>query len=324
MERNNSESVSLYNLKELNSLSFEARKNYLDNIHSICKRRHVRKTTSSGIIKALGVLTPALRKYSIEIVGDENIPNDENVIFLCNHSNSHDLFTVFEVFPRLKRRVSPLAAWDGLNCFSRLFFHLGDSVLIKRGNAPSINEGIKNLCAKMISGKDGLIFGEATWNMHPSKIMQNLHAGVTEIALITDKRIVPTIFEYVEVDHMCKKETELYKKCIVSFGKPVTVSADDSLFGKTEELQEIMVSMRESLWEREGIKKKDLSEEDIKRYINHTYIKKFKAFGFVYNTEHESKFLLGKGQKIENEYCFDDEGNFSPGLLEKNAIWKID
>ena len=317
-----SENVQIKNLNELENLSSEERNQYFTDIHRICDNGHVRFKNISLIKRGLARLTPLFRKYPLEIEGTENIPADENVIFLCNHSNAHDSFTFLETFVKLHKNVLWFAAWDGLSWFSRLFFRLIDGVLFKRDDRQSINEGVMELCRRIISGKSGFIFGEATWNMHPTKPMQNLHAGVTEIALITGKRIVPVIFEYVEVDHMCKKEADIYKKCVISFGKPVTVSADESLFRQTDQLQETMVSMREAIWNREGVKKKDLSEEDIKRYINHTYLKKYKALGFVYNTEHESKFLLGKGQKIENEYCFDSEGNFVPGLLERNATWK--
>ena len=312
----------IVSLNILENLSTSERIQYFNDIHKICEKRRVDRQRVSLIKRGLARLTPLFRKYPLEIEGTENIPADENVIFLCNHSNSHDAFTLLEVFVKLHKNVSWLGAWDGLNWLSRLFFRLIDGVLFKRDSKQSASVGVIELCSKIIAGRYGFVFGEATWNMHPTKPMQNLHAGVTEIALITGKRIVPVIFEYVEVDHMCKKEAELYKKCVVSFGTPVTVRADESLFGQTDQLQETMTSMREAIWNREGVKKKDLSEEDIKRYINHTYLKKFKALGFVYNTEHESRFLLGKGQKIENEYCFDDDGNFVLGFLERNAVWK--
>ena len=76
------------------------------------------------------------------------------------------------------------------------------------------------------------------------------------------------------------------------------------------------------MWSREGIKKCDFTEDDIERYINHTFLKKYKAFGFKDNTDWESQFLLTKGQKIENEYCLDETGNFVPGKIERGATWK--
>jgi 1-acyl-sn-glycerol-3-phosphate acyltransferase len=314
--------AEIVNLNILENLSPPERTQYFADIYKTCEQMRGDCQNISFIKRGLARLTPFFRKYPLKIEGTENIPADENVIFLCNHSNAHDSFTFLETFVKLHKNVSWFAAWDGLSWFSRLFFRLIDGVLIKRDDKQSISEGVMELCSRIIGGKSSFIFGEATWNMHPTKPMQNLHAGVTEIALITGKRIVPVLFEYVEVDHMCKKEAELYKKCVVSFGTPVTVKADESIFGQTDKLQEIMSSMREELLEREGIKKNGFAEDDIKRYINHTFLKKYKAFGFKYNTEWESQFLLTKGEKIENEYCLNADGDFVPGKIERNAIWK--
>lgn len=317
-EINNMPYSTLISLNELENKSSEKKESYFDCLRTECKERRVAEQTLPFIVKTLGKIASLIRPYDLVIEGEENIPSDTEVIFLCNHSNSHDFFTVDELFYKLKKQVSPIVAWDGLSWFSRLFFRLGNGILIKRDSSESISKGVLNLCSRMLNGTDGLIFGEATWNMHPYKPMQNLHAGVTEISLITGKPIVPVIFEYVESDGICKKETAVYKKCIVSFGKPVTVTADESIFGQTDKLQEIMSSMREELWDREGIKKCDFTEDDIERYINHTYLKKYKAFGFKYNTKWESQFLLTKGQNIENEYCLDEAGNFIPGIIRGN------
>ncbi len=309
---------TLISLNELENLTSEKKEGYFNRIRTECKDRRVVRQTLPFIVKALGKIASIIRPYDLVIEGEENIPSDTEVIFLCNHSNAHDLFTVTELFCRLKKGVSSIVAWDGLSWYSRLLFRLMNGILIKRDSSESINRGVLDLCSRMLNGTNGFIFGEATWNMHPYKPMQNLHAGVTEISLITGKPIVPVIIEYVESDGICKKETDVYKKCIVSFGKPVTVTADESIFGQTDKLQAIMSSMRETLWNREGVKKSDFLEDDIERYINHTYLKKYKAFGFKYNTDWESQFLLAKGQNIENEYYLDEAGNFIPGIIRGN------
>ena len=122
---------------------------------------------------------------------------------------------------------------------------------------------------------------------------------------------------YVEVDELCEKESQLYKKCIVCFGKPVEVLSDKSLFQQTRELQYIMEKMRRDIWAREGIIRRDISTIDVRRYLNHTYLKKYKAFGFKYDSSLESQFLL-KGQEcVENEYCLDDTGKFGSGVIKE-------
>lgn len=51
-------------------------------------------------------------------------------------------------------------------------------------------------------------------------------------------------------------------------------------------------------------------------YLNHLYLKKFKAFGFKYNSEWEAQFLLDK----ENEYCMNENGEFVPGILGERTF----
>lgn len=301
--------------KEIETFSPEVRRLYFAGVQRYCKFRRAQRTTNDTITDLIAKISPLFRNYEIEVQRAENIP-DEPVVFLCNHSNSHDFFTIREVFYWLRKRVTPLGAWDGLNLCSRVLFRLGDVTLIKRDSAESKREGILDFCSKILSWENGFVFGEATWNLHPVKPMQDVKAGIAEIALITGKVVVPTIFEYVEVDHVCKKESELYKKCIVSFGKPVMISADKGLFEQTENLQKIMESMRRDIWEQENIHKNALSSEDMERYVNHTYLKKYKAFGFTYDSEWESSYLLRKGKAIENEYYIDSHGDFVPGIIE--------
>ena len=65
----------------------------------------------------------------------------------------------------------------------------------------------------MLEGRDGVIFGESTWNLHPVLPMHNIKKGGTTISAITQAPIIPTIFEYVEQDGPVKSESALYKKC---------------------------------------------------------------------------------------------------------------
>lgn len=74
-----------------------------------------------------------------------------------------------------------------------------------------------------------------------------------------------------------------------------------------------MESMRKELWTELGIVKDKIEDVDKQIYLNHLYLKKFKAFGWKYDSEQESKFLLNK----ENEYCINSNGDFVPGILQE-------
>lgn len=243
----------------------------------------------------------------------ENIPEDVALIFVGNHSNSHDFFVIKETFSRIKKSVTPLAAYDGLNALARLAFYLGNITFIDRTDKKRIENGTLKFCSKLLNGTNGIMLGEATWNLHPIWPMQKVKAGMVQVALITGKPIVPMIIEYVEVPRICKKEKELYSKCIVKFGKPIHTAPDENIFAQTEKIQQIMESMRKELWTELGIVKDKIEDVDKQIYLNHLYLKKFKAFGWKYDSEQESKFLLNK----ENEYCINSNGDFVPGILQE-------
>jgi len=291
-------------------LSISRKNTYYQNLRTECINRNQKP---AGWSELISLIAPLLRNFQIEIRGEENIPKDSEVVFVGNHSNSHDFFVIKEVFARLKRQITPLAAWDGLSFVSRLAFYLGNVTFIKRSDKDSIENGILKFCSKILNDNDGFILGEATWNLHPILPMQKVKAGVVQVSLITGKPIIPVIMEYIEVPKLCKKEKDLYSRCVVKFGKPIYTTIEDNIFTQTEKVQKCMESMRRELWAEFGIIRDSLCEIDKEIYLNHLYIKKFKAFGFKYDSEQESKFLLSK----ENEYIIDSTGNFAPGILKE-------
>ena len=298
--------------KEIENLPYEEKESYYLYLHKVClvrKNKFAPRFSEWLILK----LSPLLRGFEIEIRGEENLPTNESAVFVCNHSNSHDFFVTKEVFSRVRRSVVPLGAWDGLNWLSRTLFRIGNVVLIKRDDSKSKEYGVIDFCSKILAGKDGLIFGEATWNLHPVLPMQKVKAGVTQVGLITGKPIIPMIYEYIEAPHICKKESELYRKCVVVFGKPIVVNVEENIFSQTETIQQEMEKLRRNVWKEFGIQKEQLSDIDKEVYLNHLYLKKYKALGFRYDSERESRFLLNH----ENEYCVNQDGEFVPGIVEE-------
>lgn len=259
---------------------------------------------------------PFIRNYKLEIEGEENIPVDTNVLFLVNHSNSHDAFTAFEVLSKLGRNVSILAGKDCLSPAVRELFSISNATLLDRRVKEDRESSILRLSNKILSGSDGLIFGESTWNLHPTKAMHNIRTGISQVSLITGVPVIPTVFEYVEEKGLFRTEGELYKKCVVRFGKPIMLDYNANLINETNNLKDEMVNLRMSTWNDYGISKDSVNPIE---YINHTYLKKFKAFGFTYDSKSEQEYILYlNGEKKENEYTIDDNGNFVAGITPKN------
>lgn len=304
-------------IKTVESMDIREKREYYQRIHNFCLEQKYEEYSSYIAKKMIAKLAPKLRNYYLEIHGERNIPRDDSAVFFCNHSNSHEFFTIHEVFNMLDRDVTPFGASDCLNFAALQLFKLGDVTLIDRASKESSSNGMLNFSKKIINGRDGVIFGETTWNLHPILPMQHMKTGGTNVAMITEKVVIPTIFEYVEVNDICEKEAELYSRCIVAFGKPVIVKREDSQIKKTIEIEQIMANMRRNIWKQLGIKRNSLDDINKEVYLNHTYLKKFDALGFTYDSEHEFQFMLNAKNGVENEYCLDENGNFVPGITPK-------
>lgn len=300
---------------ELEKLFIDDKLNYFKELKN--KAQEYKDTEHTIGTKIINTAYPYLRNFDYEFEGVENIPTDGNVIFACNHSNSHDILITVEVFNKLCIDVSPLVANDDLTFLTNSLFYLSDAIMFDRKDKVQAKEVILKMSKKLLQGKSCLIFSEATWNIHPKKAMHDIKIGAVLTSAITDKPIVPVIFEYVEVPHMCNKETELYTKCIIKFGKPIKVNPQISLVLQTNELQSRLEGMRLELWDKLWIDKSSYDLDKIITYLNHTYLKKFKGFGFRYNALEESKYLFSKkGLPVENEYRLFN-GIFIPGVTSE-------
>ena len=305
-------------IKQVASLSDEDREKYYSMVRNYCESLKVNIESKKISKKIISLLAPNLRNYKLEIYGDENIPKDDSAVFICNHSNSHDFFTLHEAFGSMNRNVSPFGASDCLDFLSLQMFKLGDVTLIDRNDKKDSLDGLMTFTQKIVEGEDGIIFGEGTWNLHPTKPMQGIRTGGVQSAIISKKVIIPTIFEYVEVKDIVDKEKDLYSRCIVEFGKPIIVKQDDNVIEKTILVQKTMENMRLELWKKLGIKKDSLDDINKDVYLNHTYNKKFNAFGFEYDSEYESQYLAkDKDGKVINEYTLNENGEFVPGVTHK-------
>ena len=303
--------------KEIEELSLEERKSYFHKLREYClvSKANYQLKVGQSLIKSI---YPSIRNYSIILEGEENIPHDSKVIFVVNHSNSHDIFTAYEFLSMLNRKGSVMVATDCLNNITKNIFWISNATLLDRRCREESNNSIFHMSKKILEGNDCVIFGEATWNLHPYLPMQNLKLGFSKIASITEVPIIPTIMEYIEIPDLCKKESDLYRYCIIRFGKTIEIKKQEGLINQTNGIQSIMSQIRSDVWKDNNIVRSSLDDIDVDQYLNHTYIKKYKAFGFQYNSATEEKFLLSlDGNAIENEYHLSNEGIFEPGITTK-------
>lgn len=309
---------SLLSIRNLEKLSSREKVEYFSNLRDYCISLNKRDIGKNRVPLLFSKIFPLLRNYGYFVEGIENLPDNGCALFVCNHSNSHDFFTAQELFRMLGKNVSVLSADDDLNFATATLFKICEAVLIDRNDKNSTSNGIFEMAANLICGNPAVIFGEATWNLHPLKTMHQIKIGASEIAAIAQAPIIPTIFEYVEVPSKCFKEKDLFYKCIIKFGEPIFIYQDTSLINQTNIIQKKMEDNRRDLWGELGINKNSIRDIDVELYLNHTYLKKYGAFGFDYDSKAERGYLFSKdGNLIENEYRIDDYGNFVPGVTTK-------
>ena len=212
-----------------------------------------------------------------------------------------------------------LAAIEGLSPFELFVFKSARATMINRADKQSSTDGLYDFTGKLIHGDTGVIFGESTWNLHPFKPMQNIKMGCIKAAAISQKPIVPMIMEYVEVPVLCKKEKELYSKCVVRFGEPMRIDYRESLIEQNNKLQETMENMRNEIRINEGTYRNKAEDINPQVYVNHTWLKKFGSPLFEFDSERENKLIYVKpGEMPENEWHIDTKGEFKPGIIKKS------
>ena len=186
-------------MKNINLEQFSSEKEYYEYLKNVCLNIKMNNQLSIGQA-AIKMFYPLFRNYKIELEGVENIPTDTNVLFVLNHSTSHDIFTAYEFLSMLNRRGSVMVATDCLNPVTTEIFNISNATLLDRRNKEERRNSVLELSQKIINGNDGVIFGEGSWNLHPTLPMHVIQNGASKISLITKVPIIPTIVEYVEVD----------------------------------------------------------------------------------------------------------------------------
>ena len=294
------------------------RKQYFDQLRVYCSglnNKHDYKITATQ--KIMAGINRKTRPFDLEIKGVDNVPKG-NCLFVGNHSNTHDAFITAEVLCAVGKPACFLAAIEGLSFIELQLFKSARATMIDRTNKESSNEGLLVFCGKIINGDCGFIFGEGTWNLHPVKPMQDIKIGAAKVGAITGVPIIPIIYEYIEVPYICRKEKDLYSKCIAQIGKPIIIDSSVSLIEQTMKIQTVMEKMRRKLWAEFDVKRDNLNDINPSVYVNHTWLKKYGTPLFEFNSAEENKILRNADGRIpENEYFIDDGGVFKPGIIKK-------
>lgn len=321
MENNINELLDLSNRK-LEQMSIEEKKKYYEALREYCSNLKKYSTKVTLVQKILAKTSANSRPFDLEILGKDNLVHD-GALIMANHSNSHDPFVSIEALNSAHLPATFLASEEGLNKFYITLLKLDRATIINRFDKNVTKNGFYDFTSKLLNGDTCVIFGEGTWNMHPFKPMQNIKIGGAKSAAIARKPIIPTIYEYVEVPKIVKEEKDLYSKVVVKFGKPIEIDESKSLIEQTMMVQNEMVRMRKELWRELGTDRNCIEDVNPYIYINHTWLKKYGSLEIGVDSEREQKVLLSlDGKPVENEYYYDENGNFAPGFVPQKTLHK--
>lgn len=189
-------------------------------------RKHYRRlwNTLSGLMKA---------GLHLEITGQKNIPEEDGVIFVCNHRRSLDIPLAYLALGGKHARFLCKKEYE-LSKLQATVQAIG-TIFVNRSSKPSGKTARRTMIQTLLHGGNVLIFPEGTRN-RTEQILLPFHYGAVRIAGKTGAKIVPMVIK------------KLGKKSFrIVIGKSMQVGAGDALGEKNRELWEYMRGMLEEV-----------------------------------------------------------------------------
>ena len=189
-------------------------------------RKHYRRlwNTLSGLMKA---------GLHLEITGQGNIPEEDGVIFVCNHRRSLDIPLAYLALGGKHARFLCKKEYE-LSKLQATVQAIG-TIFVNRSSKPSSKTARRTMIQTLLHGGNVLIFPEGTRNK-TEQVLLPFRYGAVRIAGKTGAWIVPMVIK------------KLGKKSFrIAIGKGMQVGAGDELEEKNRELWECMKGMVEGM-----------------------------------------------------------------------------
>lgn len=176
---------------------------------------------------------PVKAKFNIKVEGYENIPYQDGLLLASNHLNKYDQFIISYAFG--KRPIRGLASSTIENTFrGRLFKNVGIN-FVDRNDNKSRHKASINMKVNLANNNNYLIFPEGTRKDkneegRKKKILK-FHFGAVASAQKTGAPLLPIALQYTK------------KYTLIKFGKPLIISAIESLEDANDNLQKTIVNM---------------------------------------------------------------------------------
>lgn len=185
------------------------------------------------IVKLAGV--------NVKIVGAENVPRDEALIFMSNHQSFFDIKLALAFVPNNFSFISKESVFH-VPLVGR-FMRTAGHVSLKRDAGRKAYDTMSATVEKLNSGKSLVVFPEGTRS--PDGRLGKFKRGVSLLLLQSGKRVIPMAI--IGSGKFLAKGSAFFdifhREVTVKFGKPMTFEKRDKV-GR-EEINTIVESLRE-------------------------------------------------------------------------------
>ena len=320
------EYIRIKSPKELQKMDGGQRGEYYSELKWYLNQADISKGNSPDFRKAISLVGEMMRSRNYDlskIRGLEEVRKQckgRPVIFVSNHSNSHDFFTVSEICTKNGIPINVMVGTDCLNFFSENVFKAGMAIGLDRNDKESCERALYEAAIRLLNGEYVWIFSEATWNLHPTKLMLPIKIGVMLLALITGALIVPVNLEYVHSDKIWTKEKDLYKEVVVTFGEPIVPNYNMGEIDQNNILFKALWDLRKATHEEFGIIRNVEDPKFRERYELANKLAKY-TMTFIYNSQGEEAFIRpDEYGRVSNEHVIGPDGKtLVEGYINKDG-----
>lgn len=272
------------------------------------------ESLTNGSLTVCKIINPIVRDtlkkmcgYQIITLGNKDV-NGLVGIYAHTHQSKCDHINLIATNPNHTIMLNSSV----LSNFYKIVLLINGVVYVNKMDKVSREKAKLELVRLLLQDKGVTMFPESAWNLSPNKLHLPLYVGVTEIAKITGKPIVPVVQEYIYNDQK-KDGIERVEEVYVEYGTPIFVNETDNIFEKLEEYSTAIATMRWNLIERKG--KYMRNEISNYEYINFVEGCKRNLENAGIDIEIEKQGLFGANDEFYkfhhiNALDYDSNGNF--------------
>lgn len=258
--------------------------------------------------------------YQIITLSSDNIKGLDG-IYAHTHQSKCDHINLIATNPNHTIMINSSV----LSNFYKLVLLINGVVYVDKRDKVSREKAKLELIRLLLQDKGITMFPESAWNLSPNKLHLPLYVGVTEIAKITGKPIIPVVQEYIYNDQK-RDGIERVEEVYVEYGTPILVNETDNIFEKLEEYSTAIATMRWNLIEQKGkYMRNGISNYE---YINFVEGCKRNLKNAGIDIEVETQGLFGANDEFYkfhhiNALDYDTDGNFLEPLYVRTLKKKL-